>query len=230
MKPWLLVRLAARCQLTGPAGTGGSSARRILRASSSGAGDSRNLIRLIGDPILANSCAPVTDLTAFATIQASNQLLGALEKFRHEHGFGRGISAPQIGLDMRMIALHLGATPFVIFNPEILALSDESFSMWDDCMSFPDYLVRVRRRKSLRIRYSLADGRRVTSNQVSQAVSELLQHEMDHLDGICAFDRADGVQAVVHRKVYEANQPFFDATVDYKIVSTIGSTLEELPT
>lgn len=101
-------------------------------------------------------------------------------------------------------------------------------------MSFPDMLVRVRRHVSIdveyedeanvthvlkrvdQVRWALAgDASAVTGPRASQALSELLQHELDHLDGITSFDRADGPRAVVHRSAYRRHRRTLDETVDY---------------
>ena len=58
-------------------------------------------------------------------------------------------------------------------------------------------------------------------SRLSQAVSELLQHEIDHCDGILSVDRALGNDAVIYRTVYEANKAHFDSLVDYFIVPTV---------
>lgn len=60
-----------------------------------------------------------------------------------------------------------------------------------------------------------SDAPAVTGPRSSQALSELLQHELDHLDGITSFDRADGPRAVVHRAAYRRHRRTLDETVDY---------------
>src|SRR5687767_6787761 len=93
-------------------------------------------ILLLGDPRLRLMSEPVADVHATPVLDDKRRLQDALEEFRNRHGFGRAISAPQIGVPLRFIALHLDRQ-FVIFNPVITWKSDETFTMWDDCMSFP---------------------------------------------------------------------------------------------
>ena len=88
-----------------------------------------------------------------------------------------------------MIYIEFEGTPWCLINPEIEFLSPEKFVLWDDCFSFPDLMVRLERSQSLRLRFSDADGKPQTL-QAAAAFSELIQHEMDHLDGILAIDRA----------------------------------------
>jgi peptide deformylase len=61
--------------------------------------------------------------------------------------------------------------------------------VWDDCMCFPDLLVKVMRHKSCRIRYRNQDWKQ-DSMVLHGDLSELLKHEYDHLDGILAVSRA----------------------------------------
>ncbi len=68
-------------------------------------------------------------------------------------------------------------------------MSKEKMELWDDCMSFPDLLVFVRRRCSFTMTY-LDDQWREQTLTVEGALSELLQHEIDHLDGVLAISRA----------------------------------------
>jgi peptide deformylase len=76
-----------------------------------------------------------------------------------------------------------------LINPEWEWMSDETFQLWDDCFSFPDLLAYVERSCSVRVRYLDESGERRTLEGTG-ALSELTQHEMDHLDGILAIDRA----------------------------------------
>lgn len=80
-------------------------------------------------------------------------------------------------------------TPFVFVNPVLADRSEETIELWDDCMSFPGLLVRVRRNKRCRIDYLDADLRE-SSMDLEGGLSELLQHEVDHLDGVLATMRA----------------------------------------
>jgi peptide deformylase len=121
-----------------------------------------------------------------------------------------------------MIAMNLGEGPFLLVNPELSGFSRRRFTMWDDCMSFPWLMVRVERQLHLDLNYLDEQGNRKTWNNVEQAVSELLQHEGDHLNGILAIDRALDRDAIIARNVYESQRDFFDAQVDYAISPTLS--------
>jgi len=171
----------------------------------------------LGDPHLRQTCSPVTDFSDSIFISDQRRLHATLAAFRQANGFGRAISAPQIGVSQRFIALNLGDGPLIIVNPEIVWSSGETFTMWDDCMSFPSLLVKLQRHQSVSVRFSDEHGRQHEWLRLNQAVSELLQHEMDHLDGILAVDRALDRESLVMREVFEAQRAHFSRQVDYVI-------------
>ncbi len=175
-------------------------------------------VLLLGDPRLRVRSAEVENYDA----KAFESLAATLDAFRKKHGFGRAISAPQIGIAQRFIAVNLGEGTFFVVNPVITWTSGETFTMWDDCMSFPDLLVRVRRAASLSLEYVDEQGKPRVWRELDQAAAELLQHEIDHLDGVLAVDRPIDRDSLVLKQVYDANRERFNALVDYTIVPTIS--------
>jgi peptide deformylase len=143
---------------------------------------------LLGDRRLHEVCAPVgrNELDALQAIV--DDLCDTLLDFRHRCGVGRAIAAPQIGVMKRIVYLHID-TPTVFINPTLDEMSPEMIELWDDCLSFPDLLVRVRRHRRCRVKYLDLDWQE-QSLVVEDSLSELLQHECDHLDGILAVARA----------------------------------------
>ena len=126
----------------------------------------------------------------------------ALEEFRREQGFGRAISAPQIGVAKRLVYLNLGAVPFCVINPEITWRSETLFEVWDDCLSVPDCIVRVRRHCSISLNYADEHGHRHRWEKLPEDLSELMQHEIDHLDGVLMTERAidaDSIRPIADR-------------------------------
>ena len=146
----------------------------------------RRILQL-GDPMLRQASLPVGSFGEAARV--IDDLGDTLHEFQRTHSFGRGISAVQIGEPLRIIYLEFQGAPYSIINPAWESMSDERIRLWDDCFSFPDLLVQVERSSSVVLRYFDQDGRsRIL--ETSGALSELLQHEVDHLDGILAVDRA----------------------------------------
>ena len=171
-------------------------------------------VLLVGDPRLRRVAAPVSR-TEPGLMDDVARLHATLARFRSEHGFGRAVSATQIGVARRFIALDLGEGPFTMFNPEITRRSGETFTLWDDCMSFPFLLVRVARDASIDVEFEDEAGRRQRWERLDRAMSELLQHEIDHLDGVLAIDRAVDRDAIVSREVFETMPERFARLVDY---------------
>src|ERR1035438_2361231 len=110
----------------------------------------RRILQL-GDPILRTVSAPVA--TPGEADAVFEDLRATLAEFRRTHGFGRGISAVQIGEPKRLIYIELGGRAYRLRNPEYEWQSQETFQLWDDCFSFPDLLVRVERAVAVRIRF-----------------------------------------------------------------------------
>jgi peptide deformylase len=176
-------------------------------------------IVLLGDPRLRIRSQVVDDIQAPAFLNEKIRLQATLAAFRAAYGFGRAVSAPQIGVGKRFIALNLEGDAFVMINPEITWKHPDTFTMWDDCMSFPFLLVRVCRHQSISVRYTDEEGRTRHREHMDQATSELLQHEIDHLDGMLAVDRAVDRDSLVSREVFESEPQWFEHQVDYVIRS-----------
>jgi peptide deformylase len=144
-------------------------------------------ILLLGNPLLWQP-----SVEAIVGTRETSELiadLGAtLADFREHKGFGRAIAAPQIGQHKRVIFMNVGE-PVVLINPVVESRSPEEMELWDDCFSFPDLMVRVRRHAEIAVRYTDERGAARTLTARNQ-LAELLQHELDHLDGILATDRA----------------------------------------
>jgi peptide deformylase len=145
-------------------------------------------ILLLGNPLLYQKAELITfdELSQIKGIV--NDLHDTLMNFRKIHECGRAIAAPQIGIMKRLIYMNIDK-PIAFINPTIDQFSKETFELWDDCMSFPNLLVKVRRFKSCRITYKNLDW---VEQEIflNDDLSELLQHEYDHLDGILAVQRA----------------------------------------
>jgi peptide deformylase len=179
-------------------------------------------VLLLGDPRLRIVCEPVGRLDDPATVSDFARLKAALDAFRAERGFGRGIAAPQIGIPRRFIALNMGDGTRCLADPEIVWRSPGTFTLWDDCMSFPDLLVRVRRHESISLAYLDESGTARSWENLGRAESELLQHELDHLDGILAIDLALDRESIAYRAAFDADPGRFRALVDYVIAPTMA--------
>ena len=169
----------------------------------------RRVLKL-GNPQLYELCAPVAPNEIPWLGAAIQDLHDTLTAFRARYGAGRAIAAPQIGVRKRIVywwnppagfavetrwhPAQLGvassafdpAGGFIVFlNPALSEPSEDMMEVWDDCMRFPGLLVGVQRHRACRIAYHDM-GWTERSVLLEGDLSELLQHELDHLDGVLA--------------------------------------------
>jgi peptide deformylase len=130
-----------------------------------------------------------------------SDLRETLYDFRERNGFGRGIAASQIGVTERVIFVHIDQ-PYALVNPVIMKQSRKLMTLWDDCFSFPDLSVKVKRHLSIEVQYQDVEGRKQTL-RAEDGLSELLQHEIDHINGILAIDRAIDSRHIIYKTEYE---------------------------
>jgi peptide deformylase len=143
---------------------------------------------LLGDPRLYQVCDPVLpDELPLVKVWVAD-MHHVMQQIRERYHFGRAIAAPQLGIMKRLIYMNIDRS-VVFINPVLSYLSDETFELWDDCMSFPNLLVRVARHKQITIDY-LDENWQPQQWQMTDSLSELLQHEYDHLEGILCTMRA----------------------------------------
>ena len=167
----------------------------------------------LGDPRLRWPSKPVPDARARGVRVVLERLHETLAGFRAQHGFGRALAAPQIGRRIRMVAFDLGRGPRALINPRIASKSDATFTLWDDCLCFPELLVRVRRARSITLEFEDEGGRTQCWSDLAPAESELFQHELDHLDGILAVDRALDSESIVTREEFARERERYTALV-----------------
>lgn len=143
---------------------------------------------LLGNPLLYKVSDPVLESELKLIPEWIADLDNVMQEIRAKYHFGRAIAAPQLGVMKRLIFINIDK-PVVLINPEFTYQSDELIEVWDNCMSFPNLLVKVKRYKQCIIRY--LDERWHTNEwEVDDDISELVQHEYDHLDGVLCTMRA----------------------------------------
>lgn len=155
-------------------------------------------ILLLGDPQLYEISEKVTREELEDIRPVIMDMFDCIRGIRRDYGFGRAIAAPQIGVKKRLICM-LTDKPYVIINPELEFVGDEMIELMDDCMSFPNLLVRVRRYRHCILRY-LDENWDPQEIRMDNDMSELIQHEYDHLDGVLATMRAIDNKSFVMKK------------------------------
>ena len=159
----------------------------------------------LGDPRLREKCAHVDHPSSPQIRELVTDLSDTVAHWRAKTGYGRAIAAPQIGVLQRAILLRLpGENPWPLINPEIIRRSEEKIVVWDACLSFLSIFMQVERYREITVRYQDLAG---TPHEVKAGedrnLSELLQHEIDHLNGILAIDRVIDVKSICTREEFE---------------------------
>jgi peptide deformylase len=171
----------------------------------------------LGDPVLREVCEEVPDASAPGIHALVEDLSDTLSFWRKTTGYGRGIAAPQIGVCQRVIFLRLpGEDPWPLINPVITQQSAERVVVWDACLSFLSVFMQVERNREITVRYQDLRGERkeIRAGELRD-LSELLQHEIDHLDGILCIDRVTNLKTICTKeefeKRYRATSPYATA-------------------
>lgn len=156
----------------------------------------------LGNPLLWEKSVQVENFRSTEIETLIADLSDTLAAFRTHRGYGRAIAAPQIGTLKRVIFVRMEGFCHALINPVITQFSDEQMELWDDCFSFPDLMVRVSRAAEIKVEYydEHAAKQVITAET---ALAELLQHEIDHLDGILAIERALSPHAFATRTAWQ---------------------------
>lgn len=139
------------------------------------------------DPRLKKLCAPVPDISDALRSLADDML----ETMYAAPGIG--LAAPQVGVLDRLIVLdcvkgdETPPDPVVMFNPEIIAASEDQNSYEEGCLSIPDQYAEVTRPAEVRVRWLDRDGN-VQERDMDGLWATCVQHEIDHLDGKLFID------------------------------------------
>ncbi|MCP9764989.1 peptide deformylase [Lacihabitans soyangensis] len=147
-----------------------------------------NDLLVLGNPLLYEISEEVEPHELPLVNEWVRDLHDVMEDIRAKYNFGRAIAAPQLGIMKRLIYMNIDK-PMVFINPKITNKSPEMFEVWDDCMCFPNLFVKVLRHKSIEIEYLDENWEKQTA-LFENDLSELFQHEFDHLKGILCTMRA----------------------------------------
>jgi peptide deformylase len=122
-------------------------------------------------------------------------LIAGMHRFQ-----GVGLSANQIGVDVRAFAMMLDSRhPLVMFNPTITELAATTTTIEEGCLSFPDLYIKIARPESCRVIYSDPEGNR-QSEVLSGYNARIAMHETDHLNGIVMTQKVSKLKLDMARK------------------------------
>lgn len=142
-------------------------------------------IRLMGDPVLRQRAAEITDIDGRVARMVDDMLPAMYE------AEGIGLAAPQVGIQRRLFVydLHEGDGPQTLVNPEIVETDGES-TYSEGCLSVPGLTFDIVRPKQVHLVGRDLDGNEV-SIEADDLQARLFQHELDHLDGVLLIDHLD---------------------------------------
>ena len=144
-------------------------------------------IRTYGDPVLKSKAAPVDNVDG-KLVRLVDGMFDTLTRSDN----GLALAAPQIGVQRQVVVWDFGDDPLVIINPEVVEFDGE-WAYDEGCLSIPGLYVEMLRPKTVLVRGVSLDGE-VVEIEADELESRMLQHEVDHLNGILMFDRLEGDQ------------------------------------
>ena len=163
-------------------------------------------MRYLGDPVLATKAKPIEEIT-----DETRELSKAMIEMMYRTN-GIGLAGNQIGLASKIVVIHVDAPedddgnplpletpgekelypkmPITLINPEIVAFSDDVCSYNEGCLSVPKLYADVVRSCKVTLKSQLLDGSEFTL-ECGGMLARVIQHELDHLEGIVFVERAE---------------------------------------
>ncbi len=168
-------------------------------------------LRYYGDPVLRKRAEAVLEVTE-AECQLAEQMLETL----YATGNGIGLAATQVGILKRLIIVDIGEEddeayePLALFNPELVGVDGE-IVVEEGCLSIPDVTAEVKRPERI-----VVDGIDVQNESIrietDGLLARVLQHEIDHLNGVLFIDRISGLKRQLLKeellKIQQAERPY----------------------
>jgi peptide deformylase len=162
-----------------------------------------SFIRRLGDPVLKSRATPV-DRFDDSLRQQVSRMAGIMND-----ALGVGLAAPQLGISQRLLVYRVGpdAPLIALANPEIEWESEDREGSDEGCLSIPGVMVDVERPVHVRVRAQDEEGE-PRSVEASGLEARVIQHEMDHLDGVLILERTSRDERKrALRELREAERP-----------------------
>ncbi len=135
------------------------------------------------NPILRKKCREVEDPK---TPEIQKLILDMIKTMEENKGIG--LSAPQVGLDLRICVIKVDNETRVFINPQIKSYSKRREIFEEGCLSFPGKYLPIERPTKIKVKAKDANGKKFKL-KVDGLLSRVIQHEVDHLDGVLFIDR-----------------------------------------
>jgi peptide deformylase len=138
----------------------------------------------LGDPVLRAPALPLARMNG-----DTRRLIDHMTTVMRE-AHGLGLAAPQVGASTRIILYDAGEGLQVLINPRIVNARGEQLDPREGCLSIPGLQGRVARSNDIRVK-GYDHRLRPVSVRATELEARVIQHEIDHLDGVLFIDRAD---------------------------------------
>jgi len=150
-------------------------------------------IKKYPDPILRKKCEEVKKITP----EIKELVLNMIETMQKNNGIG--LAAPQVGVLKRIIVVEAFQGPKSFINPKILKKSKGTEIMEEGCLSFPGLFLKIKRAKEIEIE-GFDKEFKFKKIKAEGILAKVLQHEIDHLDGVLFIDRLNFFQKLKIKK------------------------------
>jgi peptide deformylase len=160
----------------------------------------------LGNPVLREKAAPITNVLDRCVQSAIEQLMSTLYDSN-----GVGIAAPQLGRSLQIIVVASrpnprypqapNMEPVVMINPHLVSRSKEKIEDWEGCLSIPGIRGLVPRYKSIEVEYTNSHGE-VEHRKFTDFIARVFQHEYDHLSGKVFLDRVESSLKIITEAEY----------------------------
>lgn len=165
-------------------------------------------VKLLGDPVLRKRAEDVVfDADAGVSAEIRTLIADMFDTMYAEEGIG--LAAPQIGESLRLIVIdpqEEGVAPFVVINPRIVSFSEELDRAEEGCLSLPGLREVVERPLQVAVEGLDREGK-PTRIEADGLVARILQHEVDHIDGIMFLDRVSPLKRKMLLKKWQKVKP-----------------------
>jgi peptide deformylase len=141
-------------------------------------------IRKFGDPVLKTRATPVESFDE-SLVRLTQDMLATMRDNE-----GVGLAATQVGRLKRVLVAAIEDDEYVIVNPVLMDRSETTETATEGCLSIPGIQVDVERPTAVTISGQDVSGRPLQI-EASDLLARVLQHEVDHLDGVLILDRTD---------------------------------------
>ncbi|MFW6040724.1 MAG: peptide deformylase [Thermoplasmatota archaeon] len=159
-------------------------------------------VLMIGNPKLREKCTDIKNFDSELD-RIIDDLKDTLTYLQNKNNIGRALAAPQIGYQKNVVFMQIPQRTIKMVNPKIVWKSDETFDVWDSCFSFDvAFFVNIKRHERIEVEYQ-DDKDNSKLEEFEGDLSELFQHEIDHLNGILATDHLEDNKNIIMRSEWE---------------------------